>query len=223
MVYSPYEKQIWDALNADIQNDYGVAGLMGNLYGESSLIPGRVENDFTADYSISVDYTNKLNSGQVSREEFRWNTSPPQTNGYGPGYGLAQWTFYTRKYNYYDYFSAGMHGQAGSVIFEVWFLLWELQTDYSSTYNVLKNATSVNQASDYVLEHFENPDHWQNYITIRRQYSQNLYDEYAGSEPGPVPGDSGAALWFAVLRVIGQKKKGIILYRHKNKPGGGFR
>ena len=184
-IYSPYEKQIWDALNADIQNDYGVAGLMGNLYGESSLWPGRVENDFTSGYSISQQYTQAFQNGQVSREQFRYNTVPPQVQGYGPGYGLAQWTFWSRKYNYWDYQNAGQHGQAGTVGFECWFLLWELQNDFSSTYNVLKNATSVNEASDYVLEHFENPDNWQSYITIRRQYSQNLYDEYHGSPPTP--------------------------------------
>lgn len=185
-IYSQYEKQIWDALNADIQNDYGVAGLMGNLYAESSLWPGRVENDFTSGYSVSQQYTTLFQNGQVSREEFRWNTSPPQiSSSYGPGYGLAQWTFYTRKYNYWDYATAGQHGRPGTVAFECWFLLWELQTDYASTYNVLRNATSVNEASDYVLEHFENPANWQDYITIRRQYSQNLYDEYAGSPPTP--------------------------------------
>ena len=185
-IYSPYEKQIWDALNADIQNDYGVAGLMGNLYAESSLWPGRVENDFTSGYSVSQQYTQLFQNGQVSREEFRYNTVPPQiASNYGPGYGLAQWTYYARKYNYWDYQNAGQHGQAGTVGFECWFLLWELQTDFTSTYNVLKNATSVNEASDYVLEHFENPDNWQSYITIRRQYSQNLYDEYHGTPPIP--------------------------------------
>ena len=158
-IYSPYEKQIWDALNADIQNDYGVAGLMGNLYGESSLWPGRVENDFTSGYSISQQYTQAFQNGQVSREEFRCNTVPPQVQGYGPGYGLAQWTYYARKYNYWDYQNAGQHGQAGTVAFECWFLLWELHNmpEFASTYNVLVNATSVNEASDYVLEHFENP------------------------------------------------------------------
>ena len=192
-IYSPYEKQIWDALNADIQNDYGVAGLMGNLYGESSLIPGRVENDFTSGYSISQQYTQAFQNGQVSREQFRYNTVPPQVQGYGPGYGLAQWTYYTRKYNYWDYQNAGQHGRAGTVGFECWFLLWELQNDFTSTYNVLKNATSVNEASDYVLEHFENPDNWQSYITIRRQYSQNLYDEYHGTPPIP-PSPTGRKL-----------------------------
>lgn len=217
MIYSPYEKQIWDALVADIGNEYGVAGMMGNLYAESSLIPGRVENDMTSGYTISQSYTNKLNSNQVTREQFRYNTSPPQTDGYGPGYGLAQWTFYTRKYNYYDYFTAGSHGAAGSVQFEVWFLLWELQTnDYIDTYNVLRTATSVNQASDYVLQHFENPANWQNYITIRRQYSQNLYDEYAGSAPEPTPGGSGGE-WFGVFHVLSRRKKQAIILRSKRR------
>ena len=186
-VYSEYEKQIWDALSAVINNDYGVAGLMGNLYAESGLIPGRVENDFTSGYSVSVEYTNKLNSGQVTREEFRWNTKPPQASGnYGPGYGLAQWTYYTRKYNYYDYFTAGQHGQAGSVQFEVWFLIRELQNDFSSVYNTLVNATSVRQASDKVLHDFENPEHQGTDVEIvRAGFGQNLYDAYHGSQPEP--------------------------------------
>lgn len=217
MIYSPYEKQIWDALMADIGNEYGVAGMMGNLYAESSLIPGRVENDFTSGYTISVDYTNKLNSNQVTREQFRYNSVPPQADGYGPGYGLAQWTWYTRKYNYYDFFKSGLHGAAGTVQFEVWFLLWELKNDFSSTYNVLKTATSVNQASDYVLEHFENPANWQQYITIRRQYSQNLYNEYAGSAPGPTPGGEGMAVWFAVFRILAKRKNQAIIVRSRKR------
>ena len=189
-VYSPYEKQIWDALSAVINNDYGVAGLMGNLYAESGLIPGRVENDFTSGYSVSEQYTYKLNNGQVTREEFRNNSIPPQISGgspqYGPGYGLAQWTYYTRKYNYYDYFTAGQHGVAGSVQFEVWFLIWELQNDFSGVYNTLVNATSVRQASDKVLHDFENPEQQGTAVEIvRAGYSQNLYDAYHGSQPEP--------------------------------------
>ena len=189
-IYSPYEEQIWNALSAFIGNDYGVAGLMGNLYAESGLIPGRVENDFTSGYTVSQEYTDKLNNGQVTREEFRWNTIPPQIAGgspqYGPGYGLAQWTYYTRKYNYYDYFTAGQHGQAGSVQFDTWFLIWELQTDFSSVYNVLVSATSVRQASDKVLHDFENPEQQGTAVeVVRAQYGQNLYNQYHGTGPTP--------------------------------------
>lgn len=33
------EKIIWDYLKSQIKNDYGVAGVMGNLYAESVLNP----------------------------------------------------------------------------------------------------------------------------------------------------------------------------------------
>ena len=34
---SETEKQIWDLLMKKIENPYGVAGIMGNLYAESSM------------------------------------------------------------------------------------------------------------------------------------------------------------------------------------------
>ena len=37
------EKNIWDYLIKEINNPYGVAGLMGNIYAESGMIPNRVD------------------------------------------------------------------------------------------------------------------------------------------------------------------------------------
>ena len=161
---------------------------MGNLYAESGLIYGRVENDFTPTYTISADYTTKLRNGQVTREQFRNNTAPPQTPGYGPGYGLAQWTYYTRKYNYYDYADAGNHGDFGSNTFELWFLEWEIVNDYPSVLSAMQNATNVRSASDVVLAQFENPTEQSEAVKIlRASYGQNLYDEYHGTPPPPPP------------------------------------
>lgn len=38
------EEKIWNFLYGEIQNKYGVAGLMGNLYAESGLRPNNLEN-----------------------------------------------------------------------------------------------------------------------------------------------------------------------------------
>ena len=38
------EKTIWNTLQAAIGNAYGTAGLMGNLYAESALKPGNLQN-----------------------------------------------------------------------------------------------------------------------------------------------------------------------------------
>lgn len=216
-IYSEYEKPIWDALMAVIGNEYGVAGLMGNLYGESSLWPGRVQGDFSAGYANSVAYTNQLNGGQISENDFVYNGPG------GGGYGLAQWTFSSRKQNYWNYFHAGQHGAAGTVQFECWFLLWELQSDYASVLAVLENATSVRQASDKVLHDFENPQVQTPAVEeVRASYGQRLYDEYAGSPPGPSPGGGGTAAWFAVFRMIMQRRHNEIYRRNKFR-GGGYR
>ena len=41
---STQEEQIWNFLKAEIGNDYGAAGLMGNLDAESGLNPKNLEN-----------------------------------------------------------------------------------------------------------------------------------------------------------------------------------
>ena len=38
------EEKIWNYLKSAGLNDFGTAGLMGNLYAESGLIPNNVEN-----------------------------------------------------------------------------------------------------------------------------------------------------------------------------------
>lgn len=214
-VYSQYEKPIWDTLNAVIQNDYGVAGLMGNLYAESSLFPGRVQGDFSPGFVNSVTYTQQLNTGQITENDFVYHGPG------GGGYGLAQWTYSPRKQNYWNYWHTLQYGNAGTVAFETWFLLWELQNDYAGVLAVLENATSVRQASDKVLHDFENPQVQTPAVEEQRAaYGQALYDEYAGSPPGPPSGGAGA--WFAVFQLIAKRRKPVYIYS-KRKGGGLFR
>ena len=80
---------IWDFLKSQGLNDYGIAGLMGNLYAESGLKPTNLQNTYEkklgytdAEYTAAVDqkiYDNFVNDSA--------------------GYGLAQWTYYSRKQN----------------------------------------------------------------------------------------------------------------------------
>lgn len=211
MVYSQYEEQIWNALNAVIQNDYGTAALMGNLNAESNLFPGRVQGDFSSGYSYSVQYTAQLNGGQISQNDFVYHGPN------GGGYGLAQWTYYTRKQNYWYEFG-GSHGNAGTVEFECWFLLQELQTDYIDVLNVLRSATNIRTASDYVLVHFENPaDQSESVKRARAAMGQNLYDAYHGTSPDPPtpPTPSGDGTLMAILYMGAKKKKGIFIFEKR--------
>ena len=69
------EKIIWDYLKQQEISDYGVAGIMGNLYAESALSPINLQNSYEkslgmtdAQYTAAVDngtYTNFVHDAAV--------------------------------------------------------------------------------------------------------------------------------------------------------------
>lgn len=178
-----YASDIWNGLLLDIGNEFGVAGLMGNLQAESGLCPYRLQGDFTEGYTTSVNYTAKVNSGEISKNDFIYNGPN------GGGYGLAQWTFWSRKQGLYEMWKSGGYHSIGSVDLAIAYLLWELKNNYRGVYNTLVNATSVRQASDVVLHNFENPaDQSVSVEELRATLGQNWYNQFAGGgDPNPDP------------------------------------
>jgi surface antigen len=93
------EKLIWQFLILKIQNPYGVAGLMGNLYHESALSSINLEGQYESSLGYSdTEYTIAVDTGDYDSESFITDRA---------GYGLAQWTHDSRKrklYNYKNFF-----------------------------------------------------------------------------------------------------------------------
>jgi len=76
------------------------------------------------------------------------------------GYGIAQWTYYTRKEGLLTY--AGSLSNAQQLIYQLGYVWQELTTTYQSALNNLENVTgdsqsAVYQASDVVMYDYENP------------------------------------------------------------------
>jgi len=76
------------------------------------------------------------------------------------GFGIAQWTYYTRKEGLLNF--AGSVSAAEQLVPQIWYVWQELTTTYSSALNHLKavsgnTQSSVNQASDVVMYDYENP------------------------------------------------------------------
>ena len=81
------EKQIWDFLKTEGFNDFGVAGLMGNLLAESGLRPNNMEDQYQSKLGYNDEsYTRAVDNGTYT------NFIKDAV-----GYGLAQWTYWTRK------------------------------------------------------------------------------------------------------------------------------
>lgn len=178
---STNEDQIWNFLKAEIGNDYGVAGLMGNLSAESGLNPKNLENlcerrlkESGKPYFTDETYTSAVDSGKIDREEFL-NPLP----GKQYGYGLAQWTSAGRKAGLYD-LAKSKGASIGDLEMQLEYLCKELRSSYKSALSALKSATSVKSASDIVLIKFENPQNKSDSVKNgRASRGQTFYDKYA--------------------------------------------
>ena len=162
------EKTVWDKLYAFLGDPYGVAGLMGNLYAESSLRPNNLQNAYESKLGCTdAGYTAAVDNGSYGN--FVRDSA---------GYGLAQWTFWSRKQALLDYARAA--GKSiGDLETQLGFLCHEL-TSYAAVLKTLKTATSVKEASDIVLTQFERPADQSDAVKTKRTgFGQGYFDKYA--------------------------------------------
>ena len=81
------EEKIWNYLKSKGLSDYGAAGLMGNLYAESGLRPNNLQNTYEGKFGMAdAEYTELVDKGRYTN--FVRDSA---------GYGLAQWTYWSRK------------------------------------------------------------------------------------------------------------------------------
>ena len=164
------EKRIWDFLKAEGFNDFGIAGLMGNLFAESGLRPNNMEDQYQSKLGYNDEsYTRAVDNGTYT------NFIKDAV-----GYGLAQWTYWTRKQNLLN-FARQNNKSIGDLNMQLCFLVKELKEMYTnSVYNVLRKATSVLEASNAVLLNFERPANMSASVqATRTRYGQTYYDRYA--------------------------------------------
>lgn len=163
------EQKIWNYLKSKINNNYGVAGLMGNLYAESGLNPKNLQNTYEKSLGLSdTAYTQAVDNGTYT------NFVKDKA-----GYGLAQWTYWSRKQNLLT-FIKNKKVSIGDLEAQLDFLYKELSENYSSILHTLENATSILQASNEVLLKFEKPANQSIIVQNKRaEYSQTYYNKYA--------------------------------------------
>jgi len=163
------KEEVFKMLREAGLTDAGAAGLMGNLQAESGIRSINLQNTYEKKFSINdEEYTEAVDSGRYDKDIFINDRA---------GYGIAQWTFWSRKRDLYEYAQSIGHS-IGSCKMQVEFLIKELNKDFRKVMEVLKTTDSVQEASDIVLEKFEAPAVL-NY-DARREMSQSFYDQFAG-------------------------------------------
>lgn len=169
------EAIIWNFFKKKGLTDYAIAGLMGNLYAESGLSQINLQNTGNkklgmtdAQYTAAVDngsYTNFIKDSQ--------------------GYGLAQWTYWSRKQNMYNYLR-GNGKSIGDLNGQLEFLYMELSTGYKGQLTKINNAKTVLEASNVILKEFERPaNQGASVQKTRASYGQKYYDKFASKTSIP--------------------------------------
>ena len=169
LVGTTNEQKIWNYLKAKGLNDFGVAGLMGNLYAESLLEPKNLQNT----YERTLGYTDEGYTAAVDNGSYKNFVNDCA------GYGLAQWTYWSRKKNLLE-FARSQSKSIGDLEMQLDFLIKELSGSFPAVFKVLKNATSVREASDVVLLKYEKPANMGTTVqNSRAAYGQKYYTKYA--------------------------------------------
>lgn len=160
---------IWDYLKSKGLSNCGAAGLMGNLFAESGLIPTNLQNSYESKLGMNdASYTVAVDNGSYTN--FTHDSA---------GYGLAQWTYWSRKQGLFQLCKS--RGKSiGDLNTQLDFLYQELTTSYSQLLKILKTTSSVEEASNLVVTQFERPaDQSSDALKQRALYSQRYFNTYS--------------------------------------------
>ena len=164
------EEKIWYFLKSKGLNDYGCAGLLGNINAESAVNPNNLENIGNSRLGMTDEqYVSAVDNGGYTNfihDAF--------------GFGICQWTWWSRKKALYD-FAKSKNKSIADLEIQLEFLYKELSESYPTVLLTLKNATSVLEASNAVLLKYECPaDQGVSMQNRRAAYGQTYYNQYAG-------------------------------------------
>ena len=169
------EQRIFDFFAGKGFTAAGIFGMLGNIRDESGGNPRNLQNSYEKKLGHTDDsYTAAVDN--VSYSNFVRDSA---------GYGLAQWTYWSRKQNMLE-FARAAGKSIGDLEMQLDFLFKELSEGYKTVLAVLKTTASVKAASDSVLLNFERPADQSEAVKKKRvSYGQTYYDRYAGAASRP--------------------------------------
>ena len=155
-------KSIYDALISYGLSKEGACGLMGNFQAESAMRSNNAQDGMTR--LSDEDYTEAANIGEI---DFIHDAV---------GYGLAQWTYWSRKQALMNY-AKGLGVSVGDAKMQINFCIKELKTEYKSVWDKLCGSISVYDAASIVCTQYERPA--VNNIAVRAKFAEQFYSQFA--------------------------------------------
>lgn len=174
LIGSDNAERIWNFLKSKGLNDYAAAGCLGNLDAESGLSPKNLQDSCQTRLGFNDDeYTALVDSGVYTRTQFIYDQS---------GYGIAQWTYFSRKAALYDY-AKSRSRSIGDLQIQLEFFYKELSESFPVVLSGLKTVKLVRDASELILLKYECPEDTGEAVRIKRaSLSQKYYTRFSTNQ-----------------------------------------
>lgn len=164
------EGVIWNFFIKEFQNPYAAAAILSNIYAESGCSPVRLQGEIDDECVYSNQYTVQVDNGAIDRAGF---VSGYCAEGFGPGYGLCQWSG-ERRGILYDMAQA-RGTSVGDTETQCFVIMYELTYFYPDLLESLRNAGDVYSATMDFCNVYEQPA----YRAGRTAFAQKYLDAYA--------------------------------------------
>ena len=148
----------------------GIFGILGNIRDESGGNPRNLQNSYESRLGYTDDsYTEAVDSGLY--KNFAHDAA---------GFGLAQWTYPTRKENLLRF--ARQQGESiGSLDMQLAFMYQEVK-GYKKLFAILSTTDSIRTASDAFMTQYERPaDQSESAKRRRAAYGEEIRDKLVGA------------------------------------------
>ena len=139
------EQRIFDFFAGKGFTAAGIFGMLGNIRDESGGNPRNLQNSYEKKLGYTDDsYTEAVDTGTY--KNFAHDAA---------GYGLAQWTYSTRKENLLK-FARNQGDSIGDFDMQLAFMYQELR-GYKTLFAILTTTDSIREASDAFMTQYEKP------------------------------------------------------------------
>lgn len=162
-------KTIYDRLRATGVTHAGACAMLGNLEAESSLKANNLQNS----YEKKLGFVDELYTAAVDNGSYK-NFATDEA-----GYGLAQWTYGSRKRNLLE-FANNRNASIGDENMQVDFAIHELRTEYSGLWSFLCSTEDMYSATSRICKEYERPA--VNNIARRYEFAQKWDKEFGGTD-----------------------------------------
>jgi hypothetical protein len=141
------KREMFLQLFKEFNNEDACYAILGNLQAESGLKSNNMQNSYEKRLGYNDEtYTKAVNSGAYSRQKFAHDAV---------GYGLAQWTYWTRKQALYDYCKA-KHKNIDDAETQIDFLITEIRNN-RHLLEILRYEVGIDHLTEQFMKLYERP------------------------------------------------------------------